>query len=162
MIATTTTTATATTPATTTTTGHRQKSGDSYAPPPLPQVRGHLKGLRNSLEGVRKKMCIEENQIEANRKQVTEEIVKKVLKSEARRKAFEARWNEVKARNLKALDEGTFDGPIVPIRLRPPAQKKATGLKHEVKIEKASFLKLLDEAPEAPPETQSEWFQWQR
>ena len=110
-----------------------------------------MKGLYNSLEGFRKKLCIEENQIEAKRKQVNEEIVKKVLKSEARRKDFEARWNEVKARNLKALDEGTFDGPIVPIGLRPPEPPKQKKTKDEVKAEKASFLQLPDEAPEGPP-----------
>ena len=71
-------------------------------------MRGHLKGLRNALETVREKWAIEENEIEAKRKQLTKEIVAKVLKSEERRKAFEARWNEVKERNKKALDEGTF------------------------------------------------------
>jgi len=42
-------------------------------------------------------------------------MVAKLLKSEERRKAFDARWNEVKARSKGSLDEGSFEGPIVPI-----------------------------------------------
>ena len=66
--------------------------------------------MRAVLEGARKKWCKEENEIEAKRRLVDEEIVRKLLKTEERRKAFETRWNEVKARNLKALDEGSFEG----------------------------------------------------
>ena len=119
--------------------------------PRIKQVRGHLKGLRNALETVRKKWAIEENEIEAKRKQLTEEIVAKVLKSEERRKAFEARWNEVKERNKKALGEGTFAGPIVPIGWVPPEARKKKGSEAEAKAEKVSFLHLLDEEPEGRP-----------
>ena len=59
------------------------------------QRRGHLRGLRNSLEASRKKRCDEDNAIEAKCRQVTELTVAKVLRSEDRRKAFEDRWNEV-------------------------------------------------------------------
>ena len=37
---------------------------------------------------------------------VTEAMVAKALKSEERRKAFEARWKVVQERNKKALEEG--------------------------------------------------------
>lgn len=107
--------------------------------------------MRNALEAARKKWAIEENEIEAKRKQLTEEIVAKVLKSEERRKAFEARWNEVKERSKKALDEGTFAGPIVPIGWVPPEARKKKGSEAEAKAEKVSFLHLLDEEPEGRP-----------
>ena len=88
------------------------------------KVMGHLKGLHNTLETARKKWCIEANQIEAKHQQLTEAMVAKVLSSEERRKAFEARWNEVKARNKRMLEEGSFEGPIVPIGLGHPEPKK--------------------------------------
>ena len=104
------------------------------------KVRGYLQGLRNCIEAARKKWCTEENKIEARRKTVTEEIVKKALKNEERRKAFEARWNEIKARNTKALDEGTFEGPIVPIGFKPPEPPKQRQLSHEGAVDKVSFF----------------------
>ena len=107
--------------------------------------------MRNTLEAARKKWCIEENAIEANRKQITEVMAAKVLKSEERRKAFEARWNEVKARNQRALDEGTFEGPIVPIGWRPPEPPKRKGPKDEASAEKVSFLQPLVDVPEGSP-----------
>ena len=116
-------------------------------------MKGHLKGLYNSLETFRKKLCIEENQIEAKRKQVTEEIVTNALKNEARRKDFEARWAEVKTRNLKALDEGTWIGPIVPIGLMPPEapKEKKENENNEDEAEMVSFFRFLAEEPEGPP-----------
>ena len=66
-------------------------------------------------------------------------------------RAFEARWNEVEARNLKALDEGTSQGPIVPIGLRPPEPPKQRASRDEDKVEKGSFLQLLDELLEGVP-----------
>ena len=116
-------------------------------------MKGHLKGLYNSLEALRKKLCIEENQIEAKRKQITEEIVTNALKNEARRKDFEARWAEVKTRNLKALDEGTWIGPIVPIGFMPPEalKKKKENEKNEDEAEMVSFFRFLAEEPEGPP-----------
>ena len=107
-----------------------------------------MKGLRSALEAARKKWCDEENAIEAKRQLVNEATVRKLLQNEERRKAFEARWNEVKARNLKALDEGTFEGPIVPIGLRPPEPPKQRASIGEGSAEKVSFLQLLDEPPE--------------
>ena len=114
------------------------------------KLRGHLKGLHNSLEGQRKKWVIEENAIDAKRQLLNEEIVAKRLLSAQRREAFEARWKEVKAKNLRALDEGTFKGPIVPIGFRPPEPRmKAVKLeKEDEKVEKTSFLHLGDQAPE--------------
>ena len=88
------------------------------------KLKGHLRGLRNSLEAQRQKWAREENVVEAKRQMITEAIVQRALKNEERRKVFEARWDEVKARNLKALDEGTFEGPIVPIGFRPPEPRK--------------------------------------
>ena len=73
-----------------------------------------------------------------------------MLRDEARRKAFEARWSEVKAKNLKALDEGTFEGPIVPIGMRPPEPPKQKATTGEDKAEEVSFFRLLYEPPEAP------------
>jgi len=110
-----------------------------------------LRGLRNALEGSRKRWCDEENVIEAKRKQVTEETIAKVLKSEERRKAFEDRWSEIKARNLKALDEGTFEGPIVPIGFKPPEPPKPKALRDEAEPAKVTFLQVLDAPPEGVP-----------
>ena len=114
----------------------------------LKKVRGYLKGLRNVLENARKKWCIEENEIEVKRRRVAEEIIVKVLKSEERRKAFEARWDEVKARNKRALDEGTFEGPIVPIGMKPPEPQKHRTSRDEAIVEKSSFLQFFGEPPE--------------
>ena len=102
--------------------------------------------MRNSLETSRKKWCLEENALEAKRKQLTEEMVMKALKSEERRKAFEARWNEIKERNKRALDEGHFEGPIVPIGWVPPEAKGAS--RDEVHAEQVHFLQALEEPPE--------------
>ena len=113
-------------------------------------MRGHLKGLRNTLEAARKKWCIEENAIEAKRKEVTEQVVAKVLRSEERRKAFEARWKEIKERNVRALDEGTFAGPIVPIGWRPP-EAMGPARREANAEEEVSFLQGKVEQPEAPP-----------
>ena len=124
-----------------------------WPPQRMKKVRGHLKGLRTALERTRQMWCTEENQIEAKRKQVTEYIVAKVLQNEERRKAFEARWNEVKARSNKALDEGTFEGPIVPIGFRPPeprkkkAEDKAEDKAEKDNAEKPKFFAALDEPP---------------
>ena len=117
----------------------------------LKKVRGHLKGLHTTLEAARKKWCTEENAMEAKRTQITEEEVAKVLKSEERRTAFEARWNEVKARNKRALDEGSFEGTIVPIGLRPPESPRHRRPRNEAKAERTSVLHLLDEVPEGAP-----------
>ena len=46
----------------------------------IKRVRGHLAGLRHLLETARKKWCAEENQIEAKRKQVTEQDVARLIK----------------------------------------------------------------------------------
>ena len=119
-----------------------------WPPQRMRKLSGHLKGLRNTLEGSRKKWCDEENAIEVKRRQVNQDIVARVLKSEERRKAFEARWNEVKARNIRALDEGTFEGPIVPIGFKPPEAKAGKTSKNEAEGEKRSFFQLLDEPPE--------------
>ena len=113
----------------------------------MKKVRGYLKGLRNTLETARKKWCIEENEIEVKRRRITEEIIMKVLKSEERRKAFEARWDEVKARNKRALDEGTFEGPIVPIGMKPPEPKQHRTSRDEAIVEKSSFFHFSE-----PPE----------
>ena len=114
----------------------------------MKKVRGHLKGLRNCLENARKKWCVEENEIEDKRRRVTEELVVKLLKCEERRNAFEARWNEVKARNKRALDEGTFEGPIVPIGMRPLEPRKQRTSRDEDIVEKSTFLQFFDEPPE--------------
>ena len=45
----------------------------------MKRLKGNLRGLRNSLEGSRKKWCMEENAIEAKRKRVSEEIVLRAL-----------------------------------------------------------------------------------
>ena len=113
----------------------------------MKKVRGYLKGLRNTLETARKKWCIEENEIEVKRRRITEEIIMKVLKSEERRKAFEARWDEVKARNKRALDEGTFEGPIVPIGMKPPEPQQHRTSRDEAIVEKSSFFHFSE-----PPE----------
>ena len=113
--------------------------------------KGHLRGLRLALEACRKRWCDEENAIEAKRRQVTELTIAKVLRSEERRKAFENRWNEVKARNLQALDEGCFQGPIVPIGLKPPEAPKPKEPSDEAMLEKVSFVRVLDEPPEGVP-----------
>ena len=52
----------------------------------------------------------------------------------------------MKAKRLKALDEGTFEGPIVPIGFKPP-EKKQKAEKAE-KAEMVSFLHLGDQVPE--------------
>ena len=111
-------------------------------------MKGHLKGLRNSLEGARKKWVAEENAIEAKRSQITETLVAKALQNEERRRAFEARWAEVKARNAREMDEGTFEGPIVPIGFRPPEPKVQKTSASEDKVEEVSFFRLVDEPPE--------------
>lgn len=134
----------------------REASGEArgclgWPPHSAKKRKGHLRGLRNALEGSRKRWCDEENAIEAKRKQVTEETIAKVLKSEERRKAFEDRWSEIKARNLKALDEGTFEGPIVPIGLKPPEPPKQKALRDEAKPAKVTFLQVLDSPPEGWP-----------
>ena len=112
----------------------------------LKKLRGYLKGLRTTLETARKKWCIEENEIEVKRMRITEEIIVKLFKSEERRKAFEARWDEVKARNKRALDEGTFEGPIVPIGMKPPEPKQHRTSRDEAIVEKSSFF--FSEPPE--------------
>ena len=122
-----------------------------WAPQRLKKVKGNLKGLRSCLEGARKKWCLEENVIEAKRQQVTEETVAKLLQTEERRKAFEARWNEVKARMLKALDEGTFEGPVVPIGFKPPEPRQQRESRDEDEVEKVTYLLSLEEPPEGPP-----------
>ena len=122
-----------------------------WPPKKMKKMRGHLTGLRTSFERARKKWCNEENAIEAKRRFVNEAIVGKLWKTEETRKVFETRWNEVKARNLKALDEGSFEGPIVPIGFVPPEPRKVRAPRNEDKVEKISFLQVLDEPPEAPP-----------
>ncbi len=116
----------------------------------MKKVRGHLKGLLSSLEASRKKWCSEENALEARRKQLTEEMVEKLLKCEHRRSAFEARMKEAKARNRRSLDEGSFEGPIVPIGLKAPEAPKQKA-SDEAKAGKVAVLHLLDEEPEGVP-----------
>jgi hypothetical protein len=89
--------------------------------------------------------------MEAKRTQITEEVAAKALKSEEWRKAFEARWDEVKARNKRALGEGSFEGPIVPIGLRPPESPRQRGPRNEAEAERTSFLHVLDADPEGAP-----------
>ena len=119
----------------------------------LKQVRGWLTGLSASLEVARQKWCVAEDALESARVRVTEEIALKVLKDEDRRKAFEARWAEVKERNRKRFHEGTYDGPIVPIGLRLPEhsevqqKKQNKGEAPEDAVPK-TFLHLKAEAPE--------------
>ena len=119
--------------------------------PPLrsKKARGHLKGLRTTVEAARKKWCIEENAKEAQARHLSEVMVAKVLKSEERRKAFEARWKEAKARNQWALDEGTFAGAIVPIGYRPPEPRSVRKAAEEMPSEKKTFLLAMHEAPDA-------------
>ena len=125
------------------------RGGLGWPPHRMKKLRGHLKGLHNSLEGARKKWVNEENAIDAKRALLNEAIVAKRLQTEERRLAFEARWKEVKAKNLKALDEGTFEGPIVPIGFKPPEpKKKAEKAGKAEESEKVSFLHLGDELPE--------------
>ena len=114
-------------------------------------MRGHLKGLRNCLEAHRKKWCNEENEIDNRRRLVDEATVLRRLQNEERRKAFEASWEKVRARALQALDEGTFEGAIVPIGLRPPEQRgerRAAGQGSAEDPEKRTFLRALEEPPE--------------
>ena len=60
-------------------------------------------------------------------------------------------WNEVEARNKRMLDEGSFEGPIVSIGLRPPEPKKHNA-GDEATAEKVSMWELLDcEMPENAP-----------
>ena len=114
-------------------------------------MRGHLKGLRNTLEAARKKWVQEENEIEAKRKQLTEEMVMRLLKNEERRKAFEDRWHEVKERNRNLLDEGSWVGPIVPIGWGAPEAPTSKKDEAEAHGEQVSFLRALEEEPEEGP-----------
>ena len=95
----------------------------------LKVVRGWLTGLRSSLETFRKKWCAAEDAREAHRSKITMDIALKALRNDERRKVFEARRAEVEERHLKALHEGTYDGPIVPIGLRPPEPPKVRNKK---------------------------------
>ena len=133
----------------------REASGETRGclgwPPHLAKKRrGHLRGLRLTLEASRKKWCDAENAIEAKRRHVTELTVAKALRSEERRKAFEDRWSDIKARTLKALDEGSFEGPIVPIGFKPPEAPTPKAPSEKAWVEKASFLHV-DEPPEGMP-----------
>ena len=119
-----------------------------WPPHRMKKVRGHLKGLRSCLEASRKKWCSEENALEARREQLTQEMVEKLLKSEERRKAFEARLKEARSRG--PLDEGSFEGPIVPIGLKPPEPPKQKA-SAEASAGKVAVLHVLDEEPEGVP-----------
>ena len=109
---------------------------------------GQANGLRNCLETARRKWCNDHNTNEANRRLVNEATLGKLLKSEERRKAFETRWNEVKAKNLQALDEGTFEGPIVPIGYAPREPREVRAAQNEDNVDDVSFLQDLYEPPE--------------
>ena len=114
----------------------------------LPQVKGHLRGLRTALETHRKKWCNEMNEIDSRRRMVNEATVMRLIQTEERRRAFEASWGEARERCLRGLDEGTFTGEIVPIGLRPP-EKRARGESNPEEGEgKRTFLRALEEAPE--------------
>ena len=75
----------------------------------------------------------------------------RLLKGEERRKAFEARWKEIKERGMRALDEGTFEGPIVPIGFKPPEARRRPARLEATAAEEVSFLRLKVEQPEEPP-----------
>ena len=118
----------------------------------LKHVRGWLNGLQSSLDGARKRWCVTEDAREANRLKVTQEIALKALKSEERRMAFEARCAKFKEKHMKIVQEGTYDGPIVPIGMRPPEPPKVRNKKvGEAPKDTAqrSFLNLIVGAPEA-------------
>ena len=112
------------------------------------KVRGHLRGLYNTLEGARKRWCDEENAIEAKRRLVDLATVERAFRSEERRKLFEKRWDEVKERCRLELDEGTFEGPIVPIGYKEPEPR----VRKDKSDEKVSYLALPDEAAPIPGE----------
>ena len=76
------------------------------------KVSGWMRGLCGTLETARRKWCTEEDGREAHRQQLTAEVAMNLLKSLARRQAFEARWAEVKDRHKKRLHEGNFVGAI--------------------------------------------------
>lgn len=121
----------------------------------LKHVRGWLTGLQSSLDAARKRWCVTEDAREANRFKVTQEIALKALKNEERRMAFEARCAKFKEKHMKIVHEGTYDGPIVPIGMRPPEPPKVRNKKvGEAPKDTAprSFLNLTVGAPEAASE----------
>ena len=78
-------------------------------------MKGHLKGLRSSLETHRKKWCNEMNEVDSRRRMVNEATAMRLIQSEERRRAFEASWGEARERCLRDLDVGTFTGEVQPI-----------------------------------------------
>ena len=78
----------------------------------LKKVRGYLRGLHTVLENHRKKWCNEMNEIDTRRRLVNEATVQRLIQNEERRRAFEVRWTEARDRCLRAVDEGSFIGPI--------------------------------------------------
>ena len=123
----------------------------------LKAVRGWLTGLHTVLENYRKRWCKDEDQAEAKRVQASEQVVLRTLQNDERRKAFE---EKMKARRAR-LDEGAFEGPIVPIGLKAglaqkvvrPKKKNDEGkTKAFFNLDEAAFDAALEAALEAAPE----------
>lgn len=75
------------------------------------------------------------------------------MRSSVRRgaRALKVVWAEVRERNKAKLDEGTFEGDIVPIGLRPSEPKVKNNVKVvKVAAETKTYLHLGDEEPECP------------
>ena len=64
-----------------------------------------------------------EDQKDAKRAMLTEAVVARSFRAEARRAAFEASWREHLKRSQGQLHEGTFMGPIVPIGFEPEGSR---------------------------------------
>ena len=113
------------------------------------KLSGWLKGLMNNLETFHKKWRRNEELREAKRQQLTEAITMRSFADEERRKVFEARWNEVLERQKASLDEGSFEGKIIPIGLRPPVPKvRKAACEEPSEFHEKSFLHLEGVKPD--------------
>ena len=129
------------------------QGGLGYPEKRLKTVQGYLRGLRGTLQKYRTKWIREMDAIDSKRRQVTDELVRRVLKDDERRRDFEARWAEAKARGLRELDAGTYTGEVQPIGLRPPeaSKKRASGeCSTEESKETKTYLRPLEDPPEGP------------
>ena len=106
------------------------------------------------VEKLRIKWAKSEEQREARRAMLTEAVATATLKTEERRKAFQAGVHEVLERNQAKIHEGTFKGPIVPIGFEAEGSgtssrsEARSSLSGEVAEVVGPFLNLGSEVPE--------------
>ena len=120
----------------------------------LKTMNRRVTGLVRCLNQYKTKWLTAHDAFESRMRELTLDVVRRRIKDEARLTQFEHRWAAMKDRTLKKLDEGTFEGAIVPIGFNP-AEHEVRVKKKSVEVENQLFNLPALEAPPAAGEAPS-------